>query len=68
MDSLAPNIIQSAAATKEAIKQVRKIRAKNQVIDVLNTKNGPLVDLVNDLSLNSDILVWQKGNAGWTSK
>ena len=51
--------------------EVRKIRAENQVADVLNTRNEPLVDLVYDLLLNSDIQVWLKGNVRrsgkWTS-
>lgn len=68
MDPPAPTIIQRAAAIEEAIKQVRKIRAENQLIDALNTRNGPLVDLVNDLLLNSNILVWQEDNVGRTGK
>lgn len=53
-------MIQKAAIIKKAIKQVRKIRAKNQVIDAFNIKNALLVNLVCDLSPNFDVLVWQK--------
>ena len=68
MDPPVPTIIQRATAIKKAIEQVRKIRAENQVIDTRNTKNGPIVDYVHNLPLNSDILVWQEGNASQTSK
>ena len=63
MDPPVPTIIQRAAAIEKAIEQVRKIRAENQVIDALNTWNRPLVDLIHDLPLNSDILIWRKDNA-----
>ena len=38
------------------------------MIDILNTKNRPLIDLIHDLLLNSDVLVWQESNAGQTEK
>lgn len=56
MDPLAPTIIQRAAAIEKAIHEVRKIHAEGQVVGALNTKNGPQVDLVYDLSINSDVL------------
>ena len=64
IDLSAPTIIQRAAAIEKAIEQVRKIRAKNKMIYTLNTRNGPLVDLVHDLLLNFNILVLREGNAG----
>lgn len=71
MNPPAPSIIQRAIAIEKAMEEVKKIRAENQIANVLNTRNGPLVDLVYDLSLNSHILVWQEGNGGrpgmWTS-
>lgn len=68
MDPPAPSIIQRAAAIEKAMEEVRKIRAENQVTDALNTRNGPFVDPVHDLPLNSDVLVWREGNAGRTGK
>ena len=68
MDPPAPTIIQRAVAIEKAIEQVRKIRAENQVINALNTRNKPLVALVHDLLLNSDVPVWRKGNTGRTGK
>lgn len=38
------------------------------MINTLNTKNGPLVNLVYDFLLNFNILVWRKNNAGRTHK
>ncbi len=68
MDLLTPTIIQRTATIEKAIDEVRKIRAKNQVADALNTRNKPLMDLVHDLPLNSDVLVWREGNVGQSGK
>ncbi len=57
MDPPVPTIIQRATAIEKAMDEVRKIRAENQMADVLNTKNGPLMDFVHNLPLNSDVLV-----------
>lgn len=64
MDPPAISIIQKTTAIEKAMDEIRKIRAENQVADAVNTKNSSLVDFVHDLFLNSDILVWQKDNAG----
>lgn len=48
--------------------KARKIRAKNQLIDTLSTKNELLVDLVHDLPLHSDVLVLRKYNLGRIAK
>ena len=64
IDPLLPSILQRAAAIDKAMNEVRKIRAENQVADALITRNKPLVDLVYDLPLNFDILVWQEDNTG----
>ncbi len=42
--------------------EVRKIYAEWQVAGVLNTKNGPQVNSVHDLSINSDVLVFCESN------
>ena len=54
---LALTIIQRANTIKKATEQNRKIRAKNQMINALNTKNELFIDLIHDLLLNSDRLV-----------
>ena len=61
-----PTMTQRAAAIKSAMKEVQRIRAERQVADALNQRNGPgpIVFVVHDLSLNSDVLVWREGNAG----
>lgn len=68
MDPPAPTIIQRAAAIEKAMHEVRKIYAERQVADALNTRNGPQVDSVHNLSINSDVLVFREGNAGRTGK
>ena len=68
IDQPAPTIIQKSTAFQTAIEQVRKIRAKNQVINALNTKNKLIINLIYNLLLNSNILIWQKRNSGSTSK
>lgn len=68
IDPPALTIIQRATAIKKAIEQVRKIRAKNEVINALNTRNGLLLDLVYNLLLNFNVLVLQKDNARRTGK
>lgn len=57
MDLLLPNILQRAAAIDKAINKLQKIWAENQIADTLNARNGLLVDLVQDLLLNSDVLI-----------
>lgn len=66
MDLPLPNIVQKTTAIDKAMNEVQKIRAENQLADTLNTRNRPLVDLIHDLLLYSDILVWQKGNTEQT--
>lgn len=68
MDLPALITIQRAAIIEKIMKQIRKIRAKNQMIDALNTRNELFVDLIHDPLLNFDILVWRKDNIGQTSK
>lgn len=68
MDPPATTIIQKVATIKKTMEQVGKIQAKSQVIDALNTRNWPFVDLIYNLPLNSDILVWPKNNAGRIGK
>ena len=56
-DALSPTVVQRAAALRKAIDEVKKLRANRQIRDALNTRNGPKVDAVHDLLLNSPVLV-----------
>lgn len=68
MNPFAPTIIQQAAAIKKAICEVRKIYVEQQMVDTLNTGNGLQGDSVHNLSINSDVLVFCKDNAGYTGR
>ena len=50
--------------------EVKKLRAKRQINDALHMRNGPRVDAVYDLPLNSEVLVWREGQTNklgsWT--
>lgn len=52
IDMLASTIIQRAATIKKTIKQVKKIWARNQVIDILNIRNKLLADLIDNFLFN----------------
>lgn len=68
IDPLLLSIIQKSPTIDKAINEIRKIRAENQVIDIVNTKNGPLVNLIHNLLLNSNILLWWENNTRRTGK
>jgi hypothetical protein len=59
-------IAQRALAIKKAMAEIQKLRAKRQVADALNTRNGPTTTSTLDLPLNSQVLVWREGNTGQT--
>jgi hypothetical protein len=44
--------------------KVQKLWAKRQVNDAINTRNGPSIAMIHDLTLNSNVLVWREGNTG----
>src|ERR1700710_1416669 len=46
------------------MEEVKKLYAKRQVTDALNTRNGPRINAIHDLPLNSPVLVWREGNTG----
>ena len=58
----APSLTVSHRATvlKKAMEEVRKLRAKRQVNDALNHRNGPSTSGLKDLPLNSLVLVWRE--------
>ena len=53
---------------EKAMEEIARIRAKKQVDDALNQRNGPSVTTIHDLPLNSDVLVWREGNTGRSGK
>ena len=69
-NALSPTITSCAAAIKNAMKEVQRVRAERQVADALNQRNGPgpMVSVVPDLPLNLDLLVWRECNAGHSGK
>jgi transposase InsO family protein len=68
-DAPAPTVTQRATAIRKAMEELAKVRAKRQVQDALNMRNGPNTDGIHELTLNSDVLVWREGNVnhskGW---
>ena len=63
-------ISQWTTSIKNAIKEVQKVRAGRQVAHTLNQKNGPgpMISVVHDLPLDSDVVIWREGNAGHRGK
>jgi len=56
-DAPNPTVIQRAAALKKAIEEVKKLRAKRQVVNALNMRNGPKITAIYNLPLNLPVLV-----------
>jgi hypothetical protein len=63
-DAPSPSVSQRSLALKKAMSEIQKLRAKRQVTDALNTRNGPSTANIHELALNSDVLVWREGNTG----
>ena len=63
-DPLSPSVTQRALVIKKAMAEMQKLQAKRQVNDALSTRNGPSIYDVNNLTINSDVLVWREGNIG----
>ena len=63
-DDPAPTISQRATAIRKAMDEIAKVRAKMQVNNALNARNGPTTESLHDLPLNSDVLVWRE-DSGW---
>jgi hypothetical protein len=56
-DLPSPSITQRSTALKKAMAEIRRLRAKRQVNDALNTRNGLSTTNIHNLTLNSDVLV-----------
>lgn len=61
-------IAQRAAATRKAMDEISKIRANIQVNSALNQRNGPDTTTVNNLTIDSDVLVWRQRNHNQAGK
>lgn len=59
-DPPAPSISQRAAAIRKAMAEITKIRAKRQVADALNTRNGPDTTDIQATPLNEEVLIWRE--------
>ena len=57
LDLPAPSITQRALAVQKAMEEMVRIRTERQVNDALNQRNGPSVEAIHNLPLNSDVLV-----------
>jgi hypothetical protein len=44
--------------------EIHKLRAKRQVANTLNTRNGPMTNAVYSLLPSLPVLVWREGNTG----
>jgi hypothetical protein len=54
---LSPIVTQRAVILYKTIDEVRKLRAKHQINNILYTCNNPKINIIYDLFLNSLILV-----------
>src|SRR6266576_6385253 len=46
------------------MEEVKKLRAKCQVVDALNICNRPKITIIHDLPLNLPVLIWREGLIG----
>jgi hypothetical protein len=54
---LLPTVLQQLAILKKAIVEIQKLRARYQIANAPNTRNGPSTIDIYKLLLNSDILI-----------
>ena len=59
-----PTVQQRSKAIAKAMRALQQIRAKRQVRDAINTRNGPSNADITSLPLRSEVLVWRE-NRGW---
>lgn len=63
-DAPTVDIMTRAKTIKKAMTEVTKIRAKRQIQDAINTRNGPSVD-ISAIPLGSNVLVWRPHKNKW---
>ena len=61
-------IIQKIKIIKKIMNEIRIIKTKKQISDVLNIRNESITDHLHDLSLNSEIFVWKKNQSNRSNK
>ena len=57
LDPSASNIIQRAVVINKVMSEMKKMMTKKQIRNVLNSKNGSIVNHFHDLFINSKVLV-----------
>ncbi|KAK6224925.1 hypothetical protein QIS74_03252 [Colletotrichum tabaci] len=60
-----PDIVRRAEAIQKAMKMLQGIRAEVEINRAINTRNGPNIQKVLSLPIQSEVLVWRE-NKGWT--
>ncbi len=62
LDASFSTIIQRFMIMKKAMNEIKRLVTIRQMNDALNTRNESSITLIHDLSLNSQVLVFRKGN------
>jgi hypothetical protein len=57
LDAPSPTVTQRINAVKKAIVEIYKLYVERQVANILNIQNGPKINAVYNLPLNSPVLV-----------
>ncbi|KHJ32126.1 hypothetical protein EV44_g3759 [Erysiphe necator] len=68
LDAPSPDITKRASATKSAVDEVIRVRAKREVNESIGQRNGPSTTLVNNLTMGSKVLVIREGIAGGSGR
>lgn len=56
-DAPSTTVTQRTTALRKAIEEINSVKAKRQIQDTLNKRNGPNVNNIHELTLNSPVLV-----------
>jgi len=56
-DAPSTTVTLRTAALKKAMEEIKKLRAKRQVADALQIRNGPTTTVIHDLPLNLPVMV-----------
>lgn len=59
-----PSTLKRSDAIQKAMKALKKAQAERQINDAINTRNGPSVDEILSLPLQSEVRVWRE-KIGW---
>lgn len=63
-DPPSPTVAQCATAIRKTMEEIKNLRAERQVKDALSMRNGPNVNAIHNLPLNSLVLVWREKKIG----